>query len=576
MFLFLISNIVGSTIQITTLPLPVLSTLQAAGLVFNTAFATLLLHEPFTRYSLIGTILVCGGAVLIGIFGAIGEPAHDLSQLLDLLGRAQFIIWMIATILIVAITIVVARSLAYLSIKVHDQHEFSKEHERLKSLSIPSHEAHPHTPSGSLRRKPTLPLNVPIPKSLRSSRLRMLRGLSYALISGILSAHSLLVAKAAVELIVRSLTPPRSNQFNRYQSWLALVALLVFALSQLYYLHRGLRLCSTSVLYPFVFCVYNIIAIIDGLVYFNQSSQLTPVHAGLIALGTIVLLAGVVCLSWRLDEIPPIAPVTGPATTDPEAALEPTIANGSALDHADSPTESPSESSPLLPRSRSRRRSTNASNRGSSRRPTLSLVPPLLAPMPAAPSPSTGHIWAELEDESSDDNEDGIQDYLASLPRTPASFHLHQPPSSKKRRAREDSSGSHGTTRSRVSFADLVEDGNDETGAPSKSRHKRFSSVPTLFSTPDDTENKSNPIEPIRPTSAEPSRYDAGRSPAPIQDSHNPPPNQDVDSEANNIEDSREAQHTGWTSAPKRWARWFYKDTSPTETSDVSNEGGSK
>lgn len=34
MFMFIISNVVGSTIQITTLPLPVLSTLQAVSLIF--------------------------------------------------------------------------------------------------------------------------------------------------------------------------------------------------------------------------------------------------------------------------------------------------------------------------------------------------------------------------------------------------------------------------------------------------------------------------------------------------------------------------------------------------------------
>ena len=35
MLMFIVANVVGSTIQITTLPLPVLSTLQASGLVFN-------------------------------------------------------------------------------------------------------------------------------------------------------------------------------------------------------------------------------------------------------------------------------------------------------------------------------------------------------------------------------------------------------------------------------------------------------------------------------------------------------------------------------------------------------------
>ena len=92
--MFVASNLIGSTIQITTLPLPVLSTLQASGLVFNTAFATLLLKEPFTRYSAIGTVSTCVGAALIATFGAIGEPAHNLQQLVDLLKEKSFIKWL--------------------------------------------------------------------------------------------------------------------------------------------------------------------------------------------------------------------------------------------------------------------------------------------------------------------------------------------------------------------------------------------------------------------------------------------------------------------------------------------------
>ena len=45
MLLFLLANVIGSSIQITTLPLPLLSTLQASGLVFNSILATLLLKE---------------------------------------------------------------------------------------------------------------------------------------------------------------------------------------------------------------------------------------------------------------------------------------------------------------------------------------------------------------------------------------------------------------------------------------------------------------------------------------------------------------------------------------------------
>lgn len=121
------------------------------------------------------------------------------------------------------------------------------------------------------------------PRTSNSPRMRLTRGMAYGCLSGILSAHSLLVAKSAVELLVRTVVD-RHNEFNRWQSWIILLGLLALALTQLYYLHRGLKLCSTSILYPFVFCVYNIIAILDGLIYFHQTDRLTTLHALLVSL----------------------------------------------------------------------------------------------------------------------------------------------------------------------------------------------------------------------------------------------------------------------------------------------------
>jgi hypothetical protein len=250
MAIFIIANLLGSSIQITTLPLPILSPLQASGLVFNSICATVILAEPFTRYSLVGTVLVCIGAGLIAAFGAIKEPAHTLDELLDLMVQKAFVIWMICQAVLVASIIAGTRALTTLR-------------------------------SGS------------------SARLRVLRGVLYGFLSGILSAHSLLVAKTAVELLVRTIVD-RKNQFDRWQSWVILLSLLGLALTQLYYMHSGLKLCSTSVLYPLVFCIYNVIAILDGLIYFRQVSQLTLSHALLIALGTVILLVGVLALSWRL------------------------------------------------------------------------------------------------------------------------------------------------------------------------------------------------------------------------------------------------------------------------------------
>ncbi|KAK3693998.1 magnesium transporter NIPA-domain-containing protein [Podospora appendiculata] len=253
MAMFIISNVLGSSIQISMLPLPVLSTLQASGLVFNSICATLILGEPFTRWSLWGTLLVCGGAVLIAIFGAIPSPAHSLSELLELLGRQPFVLWMSFQAFLVVVIAVATDALNHFSTLKH------------------------------------------------SPRFRLTRGFAYGSISGILSAHSLLVAKSAVELLVRTVVDG-DNQFVHWQSWMLVIGLVTLALSQLYYLHRGLKLVSTSVLYPLIFCIYNIIAILDGLIYFDQTELISTLDAWLIALGTVILLTGVLALSWRLSD----------------------------------------------------------------------------------------------------------------------------------------------------------------------------------------------------------------------------------------------------------------------------------
>lgn len=258
MGMFVVANVLGSSIQISTLPLPVLSTLQAAGLVFNSICATLILSEPFTRWSLWGTLLVSSGAILIGIFGAIPSPAHSLRELLDLMSRWQFIVWMsLQAVLVIGIATV---------------------------TDLVNH----------------------LGNVSQNTRFRFIRGLAYGAISGILSAHSLLFAKSAVELILRTIADG-DNQFVHWQSWMIVFGLVALALTQLYYLHRGLKLVSTSVLYPLVFCIYNIIAILDGLIYFNQTNLISPLHGGLIAVGTVILLSGVLALSWRLsdDQHPP-------------------------------------------------------------------------------------------------------------------------------------------------------------------------------------------------------------------------------------------------------------------------------
>ncbi|KAI0487325.1 DUF803 domain protein [Xylaria cf. heliscus] len=333
MGMFVISNVVGSSIQISTLPLPVLSTLQAAGLVFNSICATLILGEPFTKWSFWGTALVSAGAAMIAIFGAIPSPAHSLPELLELLGRWQFIVWMSLQAVVV---LAIALSIEFVN--------------HLKNVA-------------------------------QNPKFRLARGLAYGCISGILSAHSLLFAKSAVELILRTITDS-DNQFVHWQSWILVLGLVALALSQLYYLHRGLKLVSTSVLYPLVFCIYNIIAILDGLIYFRQTDLISPLHGGLITLGTAILLSGVLALSWRLsDEQHP--PVVGQSSLAPGLGL---------VEDTEGEEESTLDSDFI-------------SEDGEGILPTYDTFTPGRETTPLIPSRKSSHwdeeIWDELEDQQS-------------------------------------------------------------------------------------------------------------------------------------------------------------------------------
>lgn len=337
---------------------------------FNTIFATLILGEPFTRYSFAGTVLVCIGAVLIATFGAIGEPAHTLNQLLNLLQRQPFLFWMGGTAALVVLILVGSK---------------------LLKQCLP----------GS-RMKPAAGGHFTPHLQRLQSRIKLFRGMCYGSVSGILSAHSLLLAKSAVELLVRTVVD-RVNQFNRWQSWVILLAMIFLALTQLFYLHHGLKLCSTSILYPFVFCIYNIVAILDGLIYFRQASQLAGFHAGLIALGTMILLGGVLCLSWRLEEIDSHTAVNAIGPT--QTALGPGMAvveehsptSPGLLDGTDDEESQIGEREPLLHGSARHR---HLSSYSRARAPSLPLMPSV--DHHEAADLNAASIWAELDDSDYD------------------------------------------------------------------------------------------------------------------------------------------------------------------------------
>ncbi|KAK7058964.1 hypothetical protein VNI00_001588 [Paramarasmius palmivorus] len=311
--IFISSNILGSLVQIASLPVVILAPLGAVSLLWNAFFARILLGDVFSAWMVLGTLFIAGGAVLIAIFGIVPEPTRSLEDLLELFRRSTFVIYFS----LLGVFVIISLAITHLT-----EYRLSK---RMYYPSEPPSPLRPSVPTDpstlttgvtntvtdaiTTERTPLLARN---PKSTESSsraasfistgsmkglstpkanRLRLLLAISYASFSGIISGMCLLFAKSGVELLV--LTIQGDNQFWRWQSWVLLLALVIFALLQLWYLHKGLVLADPTLVCPSAFCFYNLSSIVNGLVYFDQFSLIAPLHLCLVALGIVILLAGV-------------------------------------------------------------------------------------------------------------------------------------------------------------------------------------------------------------------------------------------------------------------------------------------
>lgn len=338
--IFLTSNVFGSFIQIASLPVVILAPLGAVSLLWNALFARLLLRPRM----LLGTALIAGGAALIAIYGIVPETTRSLNELMALFARPAFIVWFCAEGFILLVCLVVTHGVEYSYKRQLEAAAYSLlQANRDSPLSSSCTSAHdsplisstllpptcaqqPSNPSTGLAEEQVngdfasevTPLldpkygRLPSTKStLHNSkfsslvhvqlpgRTPLLLALAYAAASGTLSGLCLIFAKSGVELLV--LTFGGANQFYRWEAWILVGGLIIFALGQLWYLNRGLRLADPAFVCPSAFCFYNFSSIINGLVYFDQLGQLPGWRLILVILGMFVLLAGVWAVSAQAN-----------------------------------------------------------------------------------------------------------------------------------------------------------------------------------------------------------------------------------------------------------------------------------
>ncbi|OBZ79715.1 putative magnesium transporter NIPA8 [Grifola frondosa] len=321
--IFISSNLFGSVFQIASLPVVILAPLGAVSLLWNAFFARFLLGDVFSPWMFLGTLLIAGGAVLIAIFGIVPEPTHSLEDLLRLFSRPAFIAYFSLLGFAVLVCLVITHVVEYSYTRRIALPDISP---ALSPLTVPTTApsllttattattaADPATtertplidrkPRSIIRSKSPSPsssihslISSPLSFADKSPRTPIFLASSYASFSGIISGMCLLFAKSGVELLI--LTFSGDNQFWRWQAWVLVLGLVIFALLQLWYMHKGLVLADPTLVCPLAFCFYNLSSILNGLVYFDQFSLLSTTHLLLVLLGIFVLLAGVWVVSF--------------------------------------------------------------------------------------------------------------------------------------------------------------------------------------------------------------------------------------------------------------------------------------
>lgn len=309
--IFISSNVLGSLVQIASLPVVILAPLGAVSLLWNAFFARFILGDIFSPWMILGTILIAGGATLIAVFGIVAEPTRSLEDLLALFRRPAFVLYF--SILGVGVfgCLVITHIADYYSsqnlTRLLSETSSVSSTPRSATPTIspkPSSESMTTGAAIATERTPLLDpkpaLSSPAASLHRHSknptvrsiyRTRLLLALSYASFSGVISGMCLLFAKSGVELLL--LTLRGHNQFWRWQAWTLVLGLVVLALLQLWYLHKALVLADPTLVCPLAFCFYNLSSIVNGLFYFDQFSLIPPLYLGLVVFGIFVLLAGV-------------------------------------------------------------------------------------------------------------------------------------------------------------------------------------------------------------------------------------------------------------------------------------------
>lgn len=298
------------------------ATLGSFSLVTNGVFAPLILGEKLTKAIVISIGVIVGGSVLVVLASSHAVQDYTLSELISLYEREMFIAYISAlAIALVACLVIMWREDTEWERQKEVLAEWEKQQEA-RSLefdpSIPTSSSSSSQESvslkGSLQQDPEMEgrgvrvvVNNPNGNAPQSETAALIgerrdsppaevrvtapSAITPIVAGAILSSCSVLFGKCTIQLLKASFES--SNQFIYPLSWLLTAVFLTCAIMAVVYLNVGMRRGTALFVVPLYYVLNTVLAILGGLIYFEEFQHFTQRQGFLFALGVALTVIGV-------------------------------------------------------------------------------------------------------------------------------------------------------------------------------------------------------------------------------------------------------------------------------------------
>ncbi|KAF9119152.1 hypothetical protein BGW39_000525 [Mortierella sp. 14UC] len=293
LYLYIASQLAGSTIALNFLKTQWVAPLGSIALIFNFVFAKILVGTQITRQDVYGTVVVMASVVWIVVFGGMNssgdiEETMTLTDLKMLFARIFFIIYF--SILNGIIFAFLGLGMyAYWAISLDD--ESGQLRKNMKARLTQLLGTNRFARASGL----TLEGDEGLAAEARDQRLKKVVAMIFSACGGLLASETLLLAKSGVKLITSTLAG--DNQFTDYLSYFILFVLVFTAILQVYCLNTGLKLYDSVLVVPTFYGFYTAFGLINSTIYLDQLGDYEPWVLLLVLIGIGALIYGVKMLS---------------------------------------------------------------------------------------------------------------------------------------------------------------------------------------------------------------------------------------------------------------------------------------